>query len=73
MSSENILILIYILVYIISVYFSRRLAIKTYPEELGFIDVLVCILPFFNTLVIFMLYKCNNNFTNWFFGIKEKD
>ena len=73
MSNENILILICVLVYVASLYFSRRLLIKKYPEELGFIDALICILPIFNTLVIFDLSQIDTKFSNWFFGIKEKD
>ena len=73
MSNENISILICVLVYVASLYFSRRLVIKTYTEELGFTDALVCIIPIINILTIFVLYKSDNNFSNWFFGIKEKD
>lgn len=72
-----ILVLIHILVYITSVYFSRKFIIKLIideEEEPNFVSFISCFIPILNSILM-MLYLIqvitSEKIINSFFGIKK--
>ena len=71
------IILISALVYVLSVYISRKIILNDYKKGLvkkKGSHVFFCIIPIANTAFIllnFILFFILNKFSDWFFGIKK--
>ena len=71
------IILISVLVYVLSIYISRKIILNDYKKGLvkkKDSHIYFCIIPIANTgfiLLNFILFFSLNEFSNWFFGIKK--